>query len=167
MNFRSSIQNKLPSLALSGLILGTSLYAVAQTDAAPPPPRGAFAHGGPEGHGHHGGGPFMHELKKLNLTESQTATIKGYVQTFREQGRSDFQAMRATHHAFETTAPGSAGYSTVVTQMSDAAATMARDRVQKEAALRAQIFSVLTDAQKSQLISALASLPERPAPPAP
>ena len=160
----SRFQNQkiLTAALLSGLLLGTSVRALAQD--APPPPAGEFgheAHHGPHGHG----GPFMHELKNLDLSDSQRETIHGYVKTAHENGRANFETLRGAHRAFETAVPGSAGYGTVVAQMADAAAAAARDHVQKEAALRAEIYAVLTDAQKAKLASALASLPEPPAPP--
>ena len=151
----------IPSLLSSLLLFGGSLSAMAQEDGPPPP--GAF--GGPHGHGPHEGGPMMHLLRQLDLSESQRDTIKGYVKSFHEQGRASFEAMRIVHHAFQTTPPDSSSYSAVVTQMSDAAANMARDHVQREAALRKQIYAVLTDAQKSKLNSLIAALPEPPAPP--
>jgi periplasmic protein CpxP/Spy len=137
---------KLPAFLLAGL-LAAPLFVAAQ--------EGPF-------HGEHGphGGPFIHELQSLDLTDAQRTTIKGYVDAAHAQGRTSFESLRALHRAFETAAPTSAGYSTVVTQLADAEAAAARERVQMQAALRAQIYAVLTDTQKAKLASDLASLPE-------
>lgn len=154
----------IPSLLSSLLLFGGTLGAMAQEDGPPPP--GAFGgHEGPRGDGPHEGGPMLHLLRQLDLSDSQRDTIKGYVKRFHEQGRASFEAMRSVHRAFQTTPPDSASYGTVVTQMSDAAANMARDHVQREAALRKQIYAVLSDAQKSKLNSLIAALPEPPVPP--
>ncbi|GAC1627559.1 MAG: hypothetical protein NVS9B10_16640 [Nevskia sp.] len=150
----------LPAAMLAALLLTASLPAVADDGPGSAPP-GEFGHGGH--HDRHGGGPFMHALKDLDLSDSQRETIRGDVEAAHEDGRARFEALRSVHRAFETTVPGSAGYGTVVAQMADAAAAGARDRVQKAAALRAQIYALLTDAQKAKLASALASLPEPPA----
>lgn len=155
----------IPGLLSTLLMFGASFSAAAQDDGPPPP--GAFAgHDGPRGHGPHEGGPMLHLLRQLDLSDSQRETIKSDVKRFHEQGRASFEAMRSVHRAFQTTPPDSASYSAAVTQMADAAANMAREHVQREAALRKQIYAVLTDAQKSKLNSLIAALPEPPAPPA-
>ena len=149
----SKTKTSISALLFTGLMLSTPLLATAQDDPLPPGEHGDRGHGG----------PFMHELRELDLSSAQEEKIRRYVRAAHEQGRAGFEAMLKARHAFETTAPNSAGYGTVVSQTADNAANAAREHVQMEAALRAQVYSVLTDAQKSQLASRLASLPELPA----
>jgi Spy/CpxP family protein refolding chaperone len=141
--------------------LGVTLLALAVAT----PLQQAMAQDGPPhcGHGRHGG-PFLHELHGLNLSDAQRQAIHGYVQASFQNARSEMQNLRSLRHAFDTAAPGSAGYSTAVAQLADAETKAAGDRVQAMAALRTQIYSVLTDAQKSQLAAKLASLPPPPPP---
>ncbi len=158
----SRLKKTIPAALFAGLLLSTPLFATAQ-DGPPPPGESGSGPGGHDPQGHHGGGPFMHELRQLGLSDAQRETIRGYVEAAHAQGQAEHESMRSLHRAFETTAPNSAGYDTVVAQMADAAANAARAHVQKMAALRAQIYSALTDAQKAKLASELASLPEPPA----
>lgn len=155
----------LRGLLSSLLLFGGSFAACAQDEAPPPIGAPGGPNGGPHGHGPHEGGPMLHLLRQLDLSDSQRDTIKGYVKSFHEQGRARFEAMRSVHRAFQTTPPDSPSYAAAVSQMADAAANMARDHVQREAALRQQIYAVLSDAQKSKLNSLIAALPEPPAPP--
>lgn len=155
----SRFRRAVPILLFAGVIAGAALPAFAADEPDAPPPGERAPHGE---HGPHGG-PFLHALKQLDLSDSQRETIKRDLQAFRDQQRANFESMRSTRRAFDTATPDSAGYGTVVAQLADAAASGARDHVQKEAALRAQVYAVLTDAQKSKLASVLASLPEPPA----
>lgn len=160
MKSLTPVHARLAAVLLASTLLATALPVRAAEDAPPPP--GDFGPGGE--HGRHGGGPFLHELFRLDLSDSQRAAIKTQLRAFHEQGRAGFESLRGARHAFETAAPNSAGYGTVTAQMADAASNAARDRVQQEAALRAQLFALLTDAQQAQLSSALANLPEPRAP---
>jgi Spy/CpxP family protein refolding chaperone len=106
-----------------------------------------------DGHGwhHHHGGPFAHELKELGLTDAQKGSIKQIVQAAHQQLKPQMQALRQQHEALETATPGTAAYQAATTSLAQAAATAANARVQEEASVRAQIYAVLTDAQKTQL----------------
>jgi len=107
----------------------------------------------PEGeHGwRHHRGPLAHELKELGLTDAQKASIKQIVQAAYQQMKPQMQALRQQHEALETATPGTAAYQTATTSLAQAAATAASAHVQEEATVRAQIYAVLTDAQKTQL----------------
>lgn len=142
---------KHKSMLFPALLLTSALAMPLFVAAQDGPP-----HGGPHG------GPFLHELKSLDLSDAQRTTIKGYVDAARDQAQANFQSLHTLHRAFETATPDAAGYATTVTQLADAEATAARERVQMQAALRAQIYAVLTDAQKAKLASDLASLPDLP-----
>ncbi len=102
-------------------------------------------------HHHHHGGALMHELHELNLSDSQKATIKSMFQVSRAQQKAQFESLIAQHQALETATPGTAAYESATTSLASAAAAMASAHVQAEAALRTQIFGVLSDTQKAQL----------------
>lgn len=114
---------------------------------------GVFAQSPEDGHGwhHHRGGPFAHELKELDLTDAQKASIKQIVQAAHQQLKPQMRALRQQHAALETATPGTSAYQTATTNLAQAAAAAASSRVQEAATARAQIYAVLTDAQKTQL----------------
>lgn len=117
---------------------------------------------GPEGHGH-GPGPgglYMHELRDLDLTEAQRTQIKGFFGAGREQGKASREAMLQLHRSYDLAVPGSKEFSTLTSQLADAEASEARERVQKMAELRTQVYGVLTPDQRSKLATELADRPE-------
>lgn len=117
---------------------------------------GAFAQppgAGPDGPGwhHRHGGPLAHELRQLNLSDAQKASIKQVVQAARPQMRAQMEAVREQRKAFETATPGSSAYQSAAGSLAQAEANAASARVQQQAAIRTQIYALLTDAQKTQL----------------
>jgi protein CpxP len=124
---------------------------------------------GPDGHGPHGphgrGGPYMHELHDLNLTDAQHTQIKGFFEAARAQDKASHQALHALHRSYDLAVPGSKSFTTLTSQLADAEAADARDRVTKMAEIRTQIYGVLTPAQRTQLATELANRPEPKAPP--
>lgn len=126
----------------------------------------AFANeeGGPgrRGPGPHRGGPFMHELRNLELSDSQREQIRGFLKAQREQGQSDRKAQFELRRSFELATPGTAQFQSLTQQLADAEATEARNRVQQMASLRSQVYGVLTPAQRSELAAELAKRPEPP-----
>lgn len=165
-------------LLLGGTALAAPMLASALGALPPlPPPPGELAVGpeqnagpgagpafGPRGHhrGRHGG-PFLHELRTLDLSEAQRASIRTAMKSAWESGRSQHEALRSLQRAALITAPGAPNYGSVVNQLADAEANAARDRVQRLAALKAEIYGMLTDAQKATLNEKLKNLPEPPA----
>ncbi|MDB5986963.1 MAG: hypothetical protein JWR16_2016 [Nevskia sp.] len=125
---------------LAALGLSTSVFAQAPGPGAD----------GPGWH-HHRGGPFRHELRQLNLSDAQKASIKQIVQAARPQMRAQVEAVHQQRKAFETATPGTAAYQSAAAALAQAEATAASARVQEGAAVRTQIYAVLTDAQKAQL----------------
>lgn len=105
-------------------------------------------HGG--GHGHHGG---FEAYSKLNLTDAQKASIKQVVQSSFAQNKPQRQALQQQREAFEAMAPNSSGYQAAATSLAQAEGAAMQARVQQRAAVRAQIYSILTPAQQSQLAS--------------
>jgi len=107
-------------------------------------------HGGFQGHGHHGG---FEAYSKLNLSDAQKASIKQIMQSSFSQGKAQRQALRQQREAFEQMAPNASGYQAAATALAQAEGAATTARVQQRAAIRAQVYAVLTPAQQSQLAS--------------
>ncbi|MDB5971691.1 MAG: hypothetical protein JWQ90_4141 [Hydrocarboniphaga sp.] len=124
---------------------------------------------GPEGHGHGPGpgGPYLHELQDLNLSDAQRAQIKGFFDAGREQGKASREAMHDLHRSYDLAVPGSNEFRSLTAKLADAEAAEARERVQKFAEIRTQVYGVLTADQRSKLATELANRPERPEGPEP
>jgi Spy/CpxP family protein refolding chaperone len=104
-------------------------------------------HGGFHGHGH---GAFE-AYSKLNLTDAQKASIKQIMQTAFSQGKTQRQALRQQREAFEQMAPNASGYQAAATALAQAEGAATTARVQQRAAIRAQVYAILTPAQQAQL----------------
>lgn len=107
--------------------------------------------GEPGWHHHHRGGVLMHELKALDLSEAQKASIKTLCQNTRQQLKPQFEAVRAQRQAFNAATPGSPEFQNAAAALAQAASAAAGARVQQEAELRTQVYALLNDAQKQQL----------------
>ena len=154
-----------PTLAAAlaaGFLIAVPHFAAAECDEPPRSEHGGREHGGGH-HGHHPGGPFLRELKSLVLSDAQRSSIRNAVKASFEAGRGQHEAIRSLHRAVLTTPPDSAGYTALVNQLADAEADAARDRVQTLAALKGEIYAMLTDAQKARLTEKLRNLPAPPA----
>jgi Spy/CpxP family protein refolding chaperone len=111
--------------------------------------------GGGMGHGwhggHHHGMTAMHELARLNLSDAQRASIKQFAKQSFGQLKPEMEALRTQRKAFESMDPTSSGYQTATNNLARAEADLASARVIQRAALRAQIYNLLTPAQRTQL----------------
>ncbi len=107
--------------------------------------------GGPGWHHHHRGGVLMHELKELNLSDSQKASVKTLFKNTHEQLKPQFQAVMSQRQAFNSAVPGSPEFNNAAAALAQAESAAASARVQQEAELRTQIYALLSDAQKQQL----------------
>jgi protein CpxP len=105
---------------------------------------------GHEWHGHHGM-MAMHELGKLNLSDAQRDNIKQLAKQSFGQIKPQMEALRQQRQAFESMEPTASGYQTAANNLATAEANLARARVLASASLRAQVYNVLTPAQRSQL----------------
>jgi Spy/CpxP family protein refolding chaperone len=105
----------------------------------------------PGWHHHHRGGVLIHDLKALDLSDAQKASVKTLLQNARQQLKPQFEALRAQRQAFNAAVPGSPEFYNAGAALAQAASAAAGARVQQEAELRAQIYALLTDAQKQQL----------------
>lgn len=146
-------------LALTAAVAVDTALAQATTPAAP-----AIAH--EHHHGHHG--PFMGALRQLDLTDTQKASIRQIFESRRATAKAEFASFREQHRAFAALDPAAPDYQQQVNGYADEAAAKARQRTQDMAQMKSQVIAVLTPAQKSQFLAALANPPkhERLAPPA-
>jgi periplasmic protein CpxP/Spy len=104
-------------------------------------------HGGFHGHGH---GAFE-AYSQLNLSDAQKANIKQIMQNAFSQGKSQRQALHQQREAFEQMAPNASGYQAAATALAQAEGAATTARVQQRAAIRAQVYAILTPAQQAQL----------------
>jgi Spy/CpxP family protein refolding chaperone len=102
-------------------------------------------------HWHRGHGGMMHLYGKLGLTAEQQASIKAILVAAKPSMKSLRQQMRANHQKMESVTPDDANYSTVVSEVATANATLASQRTTQASQVNAQIYAVLTPAQKTQL----------------
>ena len=153
-------KSSLAAALAAGLLIAAPQFALAEADTATPDaPR---EHGGRHHGGHHGG-PFLREVKSLDLSDTQRSSIRTAVKASFDAGKAQHDAQRSLRRQLMTTAPGSAGYSALVNQLADAEANAARDRVQRMASLNGEVYAMLNAAQKAQLTEKLKNLPEPPA----
>ena len=106
--------------------------------------------GGPHGGHGHGHGAFE-AYSKLNLTDAQKASIKQIMQTAFSQGKAQRDTLRQQREAFEQMAPNASGYQTAAASLAQAEGAATTARVQQRAAIRAQVYAILTPAQQAQL----------------
>jgi Spy/CpxP family protein refolding chaperone len=93
----------------------------------------------------------MHELGKLNLSDAQKDSIKQFAKQGFGQLKPQMEAVRQQRKAFESMDPTSSGYRTATSNLAKAEADFASARVMQRAALRAQVYNLLTPEQRSQL----------------
>lgn len=112
----------------------------------------AFAQaGGHAWHDGHGMAMGGHLYAKLGLSDAQRAQIKQLTRQDFAQMKPQMQNLRQARQAFESATPGTAAYQTAASNLAEAEADAARSRASNRAALRAQIYQLLTPAQRTQL----------------
>ncbi len=136
---RKTVLSKTVLSMIAAAAIGASSLAIAA---------GGMGH---EWQGHHG--MAMHELDKLNLTDAQRDQIKQIAKQNFEQLKPQMDALRQQRQTFESTDPTASGYQTAANNLAQAEADAARARVLQRAAVRAQIYNILTPAQRTQLAS--------------
>lgn len=107
--------------------------------------------GHPGGHFHHHHGGFWHEYSHLGLTDDQKASMKSIFTAAKPQMQTLHQQMQANHLKLMQTKPDDPNYQTVVAEVAQSEATLASQRSTQHSQLRAQLYAVLTPAQKTQL----------------
>jgi Spy/CpxP family protein refolding chaperone len=128
-------------LASALAITGTAFAAAGDHDGG--------RHGGEHGHrGHHG----MHQaFARLNLSDAQKTSIKQITQASREQNKDQWQALRTQREAFEQMTPDQVGYQAAAARLAQAEGQATQARIEQRAKVKAQVYAVLTPAQKAQL----------------
>ncbi|MEA3150722.1 MAG: periplasmic protein CpxP/Spy [Gammaproteobacteria bacterium] len=143
-----SIRNVLAGTLLAGgvLLSAATSFSIANAadDAAATPPAAA------RGPGHHGSGPER-LFSKLGLSAEQKASIKTLFTTAKPQMKSLHEQLRANHLKLMQTKPDDPNYAHVVAEVAQSNATLASQRTTQRAELKAQMYAVLTPAQKTQL----------------
>jgi protein CpxP len=151
-----SIRNLLAGSLLAGGALltaaaGVSLASAADEATTTPAPTEGGGHGpGPHGPGHHGFGPGR-IFSKLGLTAEQKQSIKAIFTAAKPQMKTLHEQMHANHLKLMQTKPDDPNYANVVAEVAQSNATLASQRTTQGSQLRAQMYAVLTPAQKSQL----------------
>ena len=79
------------------------------------------------------------------------ASIKQIVHNSFAQNKTQWQALRKQRSAFESMTPDQVGYPAAAASLAQTEADATRVRVQQKAAVRAQIYAVLTSTQKAQM----------------
>jgi Spy/CpxP family protein refolding chaperone len=103
------------------------------------------------GHFHHRHGGLWREYSKLGLTDDQKASIKAIFTAAKPQMQTLHQQAQADRLKLLQTKPDDPNYATVAAEVAQSEATLASQRSTQHSQLRAQIYAVLTPAQKTQL----------------
>lgn len=135
-----------------GFILASALAATTIAVAAPSGqdagPDAGQSHGW-HGHGHHGDRSMGFE--KLNLTDTQKASVKQIMHDGFSQNKTQREALRQQRDAFHSMTPDQVGYQAAATRMAQAEGDAMQQRVLQRATIEAKIYAVLTPTQKAQL----------------
>lgn len=138
-----------------GLVLASALAATTLAVAAPSGQNSApdsssshdwHHHGHRGGHGDHGMG-----LDKLNLTDTQKASVKQIMHGSFSQNKSQRDALRQQRDSFHSMTPDQVGYQAAATRLAQAEGDAMQQRVLQRATTEAKIYAVLTPTQKAQL----------------
>ena len=131
-----------------GLILGSTL-ALATLAVAAPAGQNAGMHQGRHSHGH----GHEKDFSKLDLSDTQRASIKQIMQTSHAQNRTQWETLRQQRSAFESMTPDQVGYQAAAARLAQAEGDATRVRVQQKATVRVQIYAVLTPTQKAKMVT--------------
>jgi protein CpxP len=131
-----------------GLILSTAMAFGSVAIAA-----GHSGHDGGRGdsHGHHRGHSHEMAFKKLDLTDAQRASVKQIVHDSFAQNKDQRGALHLQREAFRSMTPDQVGYQAAAARLAQAEGNATQLRVQQKATVRAQIYAVLTPAQKAKM----------------
>jgi Spy/CpxP family protein refolding chaperone len=128
-----------------------------QSPPGGPPPGGGMGMHHPDGMGGMQDGMMMggrgmdRMLDQLKATPEQREKIKAISEKHRPAMQKLHEEMRASREQFQAVEPGDANYSKAVKQASQKAAELASRGVEQHAALRSEVYQVLTPEQRAQL----------------
>jgi protein CpxP len=97
--------------------------------------------------------PALRIYSKLNLTAEQQTSIKAIMAAAKPQMQGMHAQMKANHLKMMQTTPDDPNYASVVAEVASANATLASQRTTQMSEVKAQIYALLTPAQKTQLAS--------------
>jgi periplasmic protein CpxP/Spy len=154
----NSIRKLLAGSLLAAGALASAAASISIATAADEPAASTPPAGGPGGwhHHRHGHGHWM--LSKLNLTDAQKAQVKTIMTAAGPQMKSIHQQMRANSMKLGQTAPNDPNYAAVVTEVSQANASLHAQMITQKEAVRASVFKVLTPTQQQQLAALKAEM---------
>lgn len=98
-----------------------------------------------------GGRGMGRMLDQLNATPEQREKVRGIFEKHRPAMQKLGEEMRVSRDQFQAVEPGDANYSKAVKQASQKAAQLASRGVEEHAALRSEVYAVLTPEQRAQL----------------
>ena len=153
-----SIRILLAGTLLAAGVLLTAATSISIASAADEAATAAPPAMGPHGW-HHGMG---HLYSKLNLTPEQKAEIKTIMTGAGPQLKSIHQQMRANSLKLRQTQPNDPNYANVVTEVSQANASLHSQMITMHEDVRSQVFKILTPAQQTQLAALQAQMQSRP-----
>jgi protein CpxP len=145
----------IAALAMSGIAGGVYAQTTGSTSATTP---AASSTTGGQKHWHHhrggmmGGGFMMHALHRLNLTDAQKQSVKTILTNARAQAKAQRQSAGSTNFAALNDL-GSPNHAAAVQELQ----TRINARIQARDAVQQQIYGVLTQDQKTQLTSMIAT----------
>jgi Spy/CpxP family protein refolding chaperone len=96
------------------------------------------------------GGPLDLPLQRLNLTDSQTDQVKAIMDSHRDEMKALGDRARAAHDALEAAVTADTVDDTTIRAKSADVAAVDADLAVERARVRAEIFGILTDAQRSE-----------------
>jgi len=145
-----SIRNVLAGSLVAGgaLLAGAAAFGVAS--AADDATSSAAATAPSATRGQHGWGPGR-IYAKLNLTAEQQASIKAIYTAAKPQMQSLHATLKANHLKMSQTTPDDPNYASVVAEVAQSNAALASQRTTQSSEITAQIYALLTPAQKTQL----------------
>ncbi len=142
------------NLPAAGLLAGAALLAAAASftiaSAADDAATTTTAPAATPGMGHRGWGPGR-LYSKLNLSAEQKESIKAIMTAAKPQMQSLHSQMKANHLKMMQTTPDDPNYATVVAEVAQTNATLASQRTTQMSEIKAKIYALLTQPQKTQL----------------
>ncbi len=145
-----SIRNVLTAGVLAGGGLLAAAAGLSSANAADDAVAAAAAPAAMPGPHAHGWGPER-LYSQLNLTAEQQASIKAIMTAAKPQMQSMHAQMKANHLKMLQTTPDDPNYASVVAEVAQTNATLASQRTTHMSEIKAQIYALLTPAQKTQL----------------
>jgi Spy/CpxP family protein refolding chaperone len=166
----ATVKRIVLGLGATAIALGVTagVYASGQnTNQDPPPFRGGAGpgrFGGPGGPGRGPGGPMgMLPMlgPKLGLTDAQKDQIKAIAASHKDEWKGYADRARAAHGALNAAVTADTIDEGVIRSRSADVAAVDADMAVARAHVRAEVFQILTDAQKTQLKTMQAQMKQR------